>query len=130
MALGIFAESCRILPCSPRVLYLCWSGSADAAHRHGCSAACGILVHPAGIKPSSLHCKVLNHWTSLEVLYLVAQSCLILGNPMDCTPPGSSVHRILQARILEWVAIHSSRGSFRPKGRTLVSRIIDGFFTV
>ena len=36
---------------------------------------------------------------------LVAQSCLILCDPMDCSPPGSSVHGILQARILDWVAI-------------------------
>ena len=37
----------------------------------------------------------------------VAQSCLTLFGPMDCTPPGSSVHGILQARILEWVAFTS-----------------------
>ena len=42
---------------------------------------------------------------------LVAQLCLTLGDPMDCTPPGSSVHGILQARTLEWVAISSSRES-------------------
>ena len=41
----------------------------------------------------------------------VAQSCLTLCNPVDCSPPGSSVHGILQARILEWVAISFSRGS-------------------
>ena len=35
----------------------------------------------------------------------VAQSCLTLSNPMDCSPPGSSVHGIFQARILEWVAV-------------------------
>ena len=39
------------------------------------------------------------------------QSCLILCNPMDCSPPGSSVQGILQARILEWVALPSSRES-------------------
>ena len=39
------------------------------------------------------------------------QSCLTLRNPVDCSPPGSSVHRILQARILEWVTVPSSRGS-------------------
>ena len=42
---------------------------------------------------------------------LFAQSCPTLCNPMDCSPPGSSVHGILQARILEWVAISSSRRS-------------------
>ena len=40
----------------------------------------------------------------------VAQSCLTLCDPVDCRPPGSSVHGILQARILEWVAIHFPRG--------------------
>src|SRR5574341_1868764 len=42
---------------------------------------------------------------------LVAKSCLSLCNPVDCSPPGSSVHAILQARILEWVAMPFSRGS-------------------
>ena len=46
---------------------------------------------------------------------LVAQSCLTLCDPMGCSPPGSSVHGILQARILEWVAISFSRGSSRPR---------------
>ena len=41
---------------------------------------------------------------------LVAQSCLTLCNPMDCSPPGSSVHGFLQERILEWVVISFSRG--------------------
>ena len=43
---------------------------------------------------------------------LAAQSCPTLHNPVDCRPPGSSVHGILQARIPEWVATSSSRGSF------------------
>ena len=42
------------------------------------------------------------------------QSCLTLYDPMDCTPPGSSVHEILQARILEWVAVPSSRRAPNP----------------
>ena len=44
----------------------------------------------------------------------MAQLCLALCNPMDCSLPGYSVHRILQARILEWVAISFSRGSSQP----------------
>ena len=48
-------------------------------------------------------------------------SCVRLCNPMDCSPPGSSVHGILQARILEWVAISSSRGSPPPRYRTCIS---------
>ena len=43
---------------------------------------------------------------------LIAQSCLTLCHPMDCGPPGSSVHGISQSRILEWVSISFSRGSF------------------
>ena len=54
-------------------------------------------------------------WRSPQRLFchcsLAAQSHLTLCNPMDCSPPGSSVHGIFQARILEWVAISSSRGS-------------------
>ena len=49
------------------------------------------------------------------------QSCPTLCDPTDCSPPGSSVHGILQARILEWVAMPSSRGSSRPRDRTPVS---------
>ena len=44
----------------------------------------------------------------------VTQLCLTLGDSMDCILPGSSLHGILQARILEWVAISSSRGSSEP----------------
>ena len=51
----------------------------------------------------------------VKVKMLVAQSCLILCNPMDCNLPGSSVHGILQARILEWVMIPFSRGSSQPR---------------
>ena len=54
------------------------------------------------------------------VCVLVAQSCLTLCDSMDCSPPGSSVHGILQARILEWVAMPSSRGSYQPRDQTLV----------
>ena len=61
---------------------------------------------------------------------LVAQSCPTLCNPMDYTPPGSPVHGILQARIVEWVAMPSSRGSSQPRDWTQVSCIAGGFFTI
>ena len=54
---------------------------------------------------------------------LVAQSCLTLCDPTDCSPPGSSVPGILQARILEWVAFPFSKGSSQPRDRTWVSRV-------
>src|SRR5574337_612499 len=49
---------------------------------------------------------------------------------MDCSPPGSSVHGILRARILEWVAIPFSRGSSQPRDQTQVSCIAGSFFTI
>ena len=52
---------------------------------------------------------------------LLAQSCPILCNPMNCNPPGSSVHGNFPARILEWVAISFCRGSSRPSDQTQVS---------
>ena len=50
-----------------------------------------------------------------KVKVLVTQLCPTLCNPMDCSQLGSSVHGILQARILEWVAISFSRGSSQPR---------------
>ena len=61
---------------------------------------------------------------------LVAQLCLTLCNPMDYSPPDSSVHGILHARILELVAISLSRGSSRPKDQTQVSCIAGRFYTI
>ena len=63
------------------------------------------------------------------LLCLVAQSCLTLCDPMHSSPPGSSVHEILQPRILEWVAM-PSRGSSQSRDRTQVSHIAGRFFTV
>ena len=53
-----------------------------------------------------------------------------LENSMDCSPPGFSVHGILQARILEWVAFPFFRGSSQPRDWTQVSHIAGRFFTV
>ena len=71
----------------------------------------------------------LGFWSEqLELLILFTRVKAILGsgmcassrarlcNPMDCSPPGFSVHGIFQAKILEWVAISSSRGSSQPRG--------------
>ena len=68
----------------------------------------------------------LNSWRSFlrthsEVKMLVTQSCLTLCDPIDCNPPGSSVHGIRQARILEWVALSFSRGSSQPRKLNRVS---------
>ena len=61
--------------------------------------------------------------------YLVTQLCLTLCNLTDCSPPGSSVHGISQASILEWAAI-SFRGSSWPKDHIQVSSTVGGFFTI
>ena len=68
----------------------------------------------------------------MKVKVLVAQSCPTLCYPIDCSLPGSSVHGILQARILEWVAIPSSRGSSDPgiESMSFISpALADRFFT-
>ena len=59
----------------------------------------------------------------INYVYMCAKSlqlCPTLCDPMDCSPPGSSVHGILQARLLQWVALPSSRGSSQPKDQTHV----------
>ena len=95
-----------------------------------------------GIKPSSLTFPTLEAGSlpltiTWEVPYSlalvqfssVAQSCLTLCDPMDCSPPGYSVQGILQTRILEWVAISYFKGSSWSRDRTQVS-CIAGRFTV
>ena len=71
---------------------------------------------------------LLNMLSRLVITFLpssseskVAQSCLTLCDPMDCSLPGSSIHEILQARILECIAISLSRGSSQPRDLTQVS---------
>ena len=63
----------------------------------------------------NVHCSIVYNSQDTgmdkDVLCLVTQLYLTLCDPIDCSPPGSSVHEILQARILEWVAMFSSRGS-------------------
>ena len=60
---------------------------------------------------------------------LVSKLCLTLCNFMNCNPPGSSVHGILQTRILEWVAVSYSRGSSQPRDQIQISGTAGIFFT-
>ena len=60
----------------------------------------------------------------------VVQSCLTPCNPLSCSPPGSSIHEVFQARIVEWVAISYFRGSSSPRDQTQVSGIAGRFFTI
>ena len=61
---------------------------------------------------------------------LATQLCPTLCDPTDCSPPGSSVHGILQARILEWIAVPFSRRSSQLRDRTQVSLTACRFFTI
>ena len=81
-----------------------------------------------GSNPSLPHCRwilyQLSHQGSPDTEWMwseVTQSCPTLCDPLDCSPPGSSLHGILQTRILEWIAISFSRGSSWPRDRTRVS---------
>ena len=78
------------------------------------------------------HDWVNNNFTFFKVFVrmLVAQSCLTLCNSMNYNMPDSSVCGILQARILEWVAISFSRRSFQPRDQTQVTCIAGKFFTI
>ena len=71
----------------------------------------------------------LLNWYMKDVLLLFSHEVVSdFCKPMVCSPPGSSVHGILQVRILEWVAISFSRGPSQPRDQTQVSWIADGFF--
>ena len=74
----------------------------------------------------------LNMFNSQGEKYLCvnAQLCLTLCNPMNCSLPGSYIHGIVQARILEWVAISFSRRSSQPRNRTQVPHIAGRLLTV
>ena len=81
--------------------------------------------------PQSMH-SIRLHLGSAYMPVKSLQSCLTLCDAMDCSPPGSSVHGILQARILEWVAIPFSRASSCPRDWTRISYVSwigRGFFT-
>ena len=71
-----------------------------------------------------------SEYRELKVKVSVAQSCPTLCDPTDCSPPGSSVHGVSQARILEWVAIPFSRGSSQPKDQTQVFCITGRLFPI
>jgi len=76
------------------------------------------------------HLSSRTHPSACDVKVFCAQFCLTLCNPMDYSPPGSSVHGIFQARTLEWVAISCSRRSSWRRDQTRVSRIAGRFFPI
>ena len=103
------------------------------------------LCGRAGDYARSFECWFLFHWSVDIALRLVIsscsphffffsfpviRSCSTLCNTMDCSQPGSSVPEILQARILGWVAICFSRGSYRSRDWTHISCLVGRFFTI
>ena len=99
-------------------LYLLWKSLHPPTPTHTCTYML-TLAHTS--THTCLHMHTHTHTytcahTCESVKVLVAQLCLTLCDPMDCSLPGFSVHEILQARILEWVAIPFPRGSSEPRG--------------
>ena len=87
------------------------------------------IVHGVGKSQTRLsaHTPILPK--ACAVLCFLIQLCTTLCNPTDHSSPGSSVHEVLQARILEWAVLPSSRGSSQHKDQTQVSRTAGRFFT-
>ena len=81
-------------------------------------------------RKTGVGCHVLIQCMKVKSESEVTQSCLTLCDPMDSSLPGSTVHGIFQARILEWAAISFSRGSSQPRDQTWVSCIADRHFTI
>ena len=93
---------------NPRDGWACWA------------ALCGVAQGRTRLSDSA---------AAAECWVLAMRLCPTLCHPRDCSPPGSSVHGILQARILEWVVIPFSRGSSQPRNRTQVSCTAGRFST-
>ena len=87
---------------------VCWSGGESLLPGCRLQTSCYVLVRELDHKEGCVCAKSL-------------QLCLTLCSPMQCSPPGSSVQEILQARTLEWVAISFSRGSSWPRDQTHLS---------
>ena len=107
-----FYQQCKRVSCSPRPLQHLWS----------------LIVFEPLLKNFQWHPKPLRMKGRKKSE--VAHSCPTLCDSMDCSLPGSSIHGIVQVRILEWVVISFSRGSSRPRDRTLVSPTAGRLFTI
>ena len=88
-------------------------------HRPPCLLA--LSTYSRTLSAHSVLVLLLSVGTGYLCMCSVAQSCLTLRDPVDCNPPGSSVPGILQAKILGWVAMSSSRGSSRSRDQTHIS---------
>ena len=99
-----------------------YKGISQSTHHTVCYNCLYILLYPLDLRPSKTETRSYLNFR-LKILKIVIhapllQSYLTLCNPMDYSPPGSSVHGIFLARTLEWVATPSSRGSSKPRDWT------------
>ena len=110
-------------------VYWRWGPSTVGFRTRGPTLASWTVQGPLHLTPlAQVYGHVPVFW--VEPLWcLVSHSRLTLCNPMDCSPPGSSVHGILQASILGWIAMPFFRGSSQPRDQTQVSHMAGRFFT-
>ena len=89
------------------------------------------MEEPGGLQSTGSQ-RVGHEWETHKVTVTerATQSCPTLCDPMDCSPPGSSIHGVSQAGVLEWVAIPFSRASSQPRDWTWVSHTAGRFFTI
>ena len=104
---------------SPKKTYRWLTNTWKDAQHHSLSEKC----------KSKPQWDITSHQSECVMCVLVTQLCPALCDPTDCSPPDFSVNEILQARILEWIAIPFSRGTSQPRDWTLVSYIAGRFFT-
>ena len=131
------AESSHHQPCSSDSLTCIKLSHLSTPHREGTWTWRGASLPASGEKcllRSSITSKIFAHLVLYFIIHKSGNvSCSLVSDsmwPMDHSPPGSSVHGILQARILGWVAIPFSRGSSWRRDQTQVSYIADRFFTI
>ena len=126
-SLSVTSDSLRL-----HGLYSPWNPPGQNNGMGSCSFHHGIFP-TQGLNPvSCIAGGFFASWATREAkaCVLVTQLYLTLWDPMDCSPPGSSVHGILQARMLEWVAVPFSRGSSWPRDLIWVFSIAGRFFTI
>ena len=127
-------ESCSIMSNSlwPHGLYSPWNSPGQNTGVGSIPFSRGSSQPRDQTQVCHIACGFFTSWaTRSEVKWSeVAQSCPTLCNTMDCSLPGSFIHGIFQARVLEWVAISFSRGSSWLRDQTQVSCIVGRGFTI